>query len=249
MYCAPTVTPYNINIVLYLFGTLSSPKALLTVGRNGIYFKWLSVILEALKSDLLPENEWFLDTVLRFRMRLSVGTWGDVAPILHVDVDEVLFLLALDLSWNDLLKNMFENIPLETGNCSLFLRFFCRFSTARSPFVDHFSNKTAVHKMDNDIKTKVLKVMIFTKTAIKRNSADKNTLKSIIIFRRISFSRGIVEIKRWLPVKISSSGRSRYKCGGGVSWGIDEPNTNIDLVWILTQIYFQNLRYLPPSKI
>lgn len=168
-------------------------------------FKWLSVILEELKSVLLPENEWFLETALRFRILLSVGIWGDVAPVLHEE--KALLLFTLDFSWNDLLKNMFDGIPLVADNRSFtsFFRFLCCLSPARSPTVDHFSNKTIEHKIDNDIKTKVLKAMILTKTAIKKNDVDKNTLKSIIIFRRISFSRGIVEIKIWLPVSYTST--------------------------------------------
>lgn len=125
-----------------------------------------------------------------------------MAPVLHEE--EALLLFTFDFSWNDLLKNMFDRIPLVVVNCSFtsFFRFLRCLSPARSPSVDHFSNKTIEHKIENDIKIKVLKAMILTKTAIKRTDADKNTLKSIIIFRRISFSRGIVEIKIWLPVKI-----------------------------------------------
>lgn len=172
------------------------------VGKKGIYFKWLFVIFEELKLVFFFENEWFFEIVLWFWILLFVGNWGDVVLVFYEE--EVLLLFIFDFFWNDLLKNMFDKILLVVVNCffMLFFCFLCCFLFVWSLFVDYFLNKIIEYKIENDIKIKVLKVMILIKIVIKRIDVDKNILKLIIIFRCILFLCGIVEIKIWFLVKI-----------------------------------------------
>lgn len=195
-------SPEETRINLYLFVALSRPSARLTVGRKEIDLRLLSVVLETLKSDLLPANEWFLDTKLRFRTLPvpALVTGGEEGPNIHGD--KALLLLFFDFSWNDLFKNMFIKKPLvdDVRSFSLFFLPLCSLSLARiRPFNDHLLNNSSALKINNDIPINVLKVIRPTITAIKKNGTVKITLKSNILFKPISFSRGFVEIKFRLP--------------------------------------------------
>jgi hypothetical protein len=152
----------------------------------------LFVTLEVLKLDVLPAlNERFLDTTLRFRTLPTVVTGVEDGPNIHGD--KTFVLLFFDFSWNDLFKNMFTKKPFVTD---VGLRSFSLFLLALGPSLDDLLNNSSTHKMDNDTITNVLKVIRSTMTAVKKNSIVKITLKSNILFKPISFSRGFVETKR-----------------------------------------------------